>query len=312
MKDIYLVTGGAGFIGSSIARALLARGDSVRILDDFSSGRRENLRDLEGRVELHTGSILDPEALARAIAGASVVFHEAAIPSVPRSVAEPVASHAANATGTLAVLEAARTAGVRRVVYAGSSSAYGETPVLPKVESMSPSPLSPYAASKLAGESYCQVYAHIYGVETVVLRYFNVFGARQDPASQYAAVIPKFVTAALKGESPVIFGDGTQSRDFCYIDNVVEANLKAASVPGVSGHVFNVACGEATTLNQVVDLVGELLGRRVTAVHAETRAGDIKHSLADIASARRLLGYTAAVDFREGLRRTIEWYKSAA
>jgi UDP-glucose 4-epimerase len=313
MARTVLVTGGAGFIGSHLVRALLARGDSVRVLDDFSSGKRANLSGLdEGRLRILDGSILDEATLDRAFPGVELVFHEAAIPSVPRSLAAPVASHQANATGTLLVLEAARRHSVRRVVYAGSSSAYGETPTLPKVETMPALPLSPYAVSKLAGEHYCQVYARAFGVETVVLRYFNVFGPRQDPQSQYAAVIPRFVTAALARQRPTVFGDGTQSRDFCYIDNVVEANLLAGDAREASGKVFNVACGAATSLNEVVRLVGEALGVRLEPQYETARVGDIKHSLADIGQARAILGYTAPVSFPEGLLRTIEWYKRQA
>lgn len=309
MARTFLITGGAGFIGSSIARALLLRGDKVRILDNFSSGKSNNLADIAGEIELVEASILDPAALAKCAIGVDTIYHEAAIPSVPRSVAEPVPSHEANATGTLNVLEAARSAKVRRVVYAGSSSAYGETPTLPKIENMPCSVLSPYAASKLAGEQYCQVWTKCYGLETVVLRYFNVFGPRQDPQSQYAAVVPKFVTAALRGDPPVIFGDGLQSRDFCFIDNVIEANLKAADAPGVAGEVFNVACGEATTLLDVVALIGKQMGKTLVAQHEPARAGDIKHSLADIQKAKTMLGYSAQITFQEGLRRTIEWYQ---
>jgi UDP-glucose 4-epimerase len=308
---VTLVTGGAGFIGSSLVRALLARGDAVRVIDNFSSGKRGNLAEIVDRIELLEADILDERALGRAIEGAEVVFHEAAIPSVPKSMAEPVENHAANATGTLRVLEAARRARVRRVVYAASSAAYGDEPTLPKVESMVPAPISPYGGSKLAGEIYLQVYARAYGLETVSLRYFNVFGPRQDPQSEYAAVIPKFITAALAGRQPRIYGDGTQSRDFCHIDNVIEANFKAASADGrqVSGGVFNVGCGQATTLNQVVALLGEALGRKLEAVHEAERAGDIKHSHADISAARARLGYAAQVSFAEGLRRTVDWYK---
>ena len=309
MARTVLVTGGGGFIGSSIAAALVARGDTVRVVDNFSSGKRENLRDL--RLELLEGDLLDEEFLRRAAAGADVIFHEAAIPSVPRSIAAPRASHDANATGTLQVLEVARACGVRRVVYAGSSSAYGDTPVLPKVETMSPAPLSPYAVAKLTGELYCRMYARTFGLETVVLRYFNVFGPRQDPQSQYAAVIPKFVTAALSGTQPVIYGDGTQSRDFCFIDNVVQANLLAADAPAAqaSGRTFNVACGSAIELNAVIQMVGELTGRPLVARYEPSRAGDVKHSLADISEARERLGYTPAVDFAEGLRRTVAWFQ---
>jgi nucleoside-diphosphate-sugar epimerase len=311
---LYLVTGGAGFIGSSLARALLARGDRVRVIDNFSSGRRENVADIADRIELLEADILDDAALARAVDGVEFVFHEAAIPSVPKSMEEPVENHAANATGTLRVLERARRAGVRRLVYAASSAAYGDAPGLPKLETMPPAPISPYGASKLAGEYYCQVYARAYGLETVCLRYFNVFGPRQDPKSEYAAVIPKFITAALAGKQPRIFGDGAQSRDFAFIDNVIEANFRAVSAAArdVSGGVFNVACGVATDLNQVVALIGDVLGRKIDPAHEPERAGDIKHSLADIGAARKQLGYTAGVSFAEGLRRTIDWYKTKA
>jgi UDP-glucose 4-epimerase len=305
-----LVTGGAGFIGSSLVRALLARGDSVRVIDNFFSGKRENLADVAKDVELIEGDIRDEAALARALGGVELVFHEAAIPSVPRSLVDPIASHEANATGTLKLLREAKRAGVRRVVYAASSSAYGDTPTLPKIETMRPAPVSPYAVSKLTGELYCQVFAGAYGLETVCLRYFNVFGPHQDPASEYAAVIPRFVTAALAGKRVSIFGDGTQSRDFCYIDNTVEANLGAGSAPAAeaSGRVFNVACGLATSLNDVVRHIGEILGKPLAVDYAAPRVGDVKHSLADITAARTHLGYRAAISFSEGLRRTISWY----
>ena len=305
-----LVTGGAGFIGSALARALLARGDRVRVIDNFFSGKRENLAEVASDVELLEGDIRDEAALARALGGVELVFHQAAIPSVPRSLAEPDASHDANATGTLKVLAGARKAGVRRVVYAASSSAYGDTPTLPKIETMRPMPLSPYAVSKLAGEHYCAVYAGAFGLETVSLRYFNVFGPRQDPRSEYAAVIPRFVTAALAGKGVTIYGDGTQSRDFCFIDNTVEANLAAATAApaDVSGQVFNVACGAATSLNDVVRLVGELVGHAVPVTYAPGRVGDVKHSLADVTAARTRLGYRGAISFAEGLQRTVAWY----
>jgi UDP-glucose 4-epimerase len=310
MPSSYLVTGGAGFIGSSIVRALLARGDKVRVIDNFFSGKRENLADVARDVELIEGDIRDRAAVARACAGVEVVYHEAAIASVPRSLADPVSSNDANVSGTLNVLHEAKKAGVRRVVYAASSSAYGDTPTLPKIETMTPSPLSPYAVSKLAGEHYCQVFAGAYQLETVCLRYFNVFGARQDPKSEYAAVIPRFVTAGLAGEGVTIFGDGTQSRDFCYIDNTVAANLAAAAAPAASasGRVFNVACGAATTLNDVVRMISENLGRPIPITYAPSRVGDVKHSLADIAAARAGLGWEAAISFKEGLDRTIAWY----
>jgi UDP-glucose 4-epimerase len=309
MSRKIVITGGAGFIGSALARALVARGDDVSVLDNFSSGKRENLQDLAGSLTVVEGDILDAGLLDRVFAGAEVVFHEAAIPSVPRSLAAPVASHNANATGTLSVLEAARRCQVRRVVYAGSSSAYGEPPSLPVVETMAPAPLSPYAVSKLAGEHYCRVYARVFGVQAVILRYFNVFGPRQDPNSQYAAVIPRFITAALDGLAPTVYGDGEQSRDFCFIDNVVAANLRAADAEGASGKVFNIACGSGTSLNRVLALLGEALGRPVSARHEPGRAGDVRHSLADISQAKAVLGYTAAVDFPTGLQRTLAWFR---
>jgi nucleoside-diphosphate-sugar epimerase len=313
MPRTVLVTGGAGFIGSHLVHALATRGEIVRVIDDFSSGKRTNLiaapGSESGPFEMIEGSILDQAALDRAVAGVHTIFHQAAMPSVPRSLSAPLPSHETNATGTLRVLEAARRHGVKRVIYAGSSSAYGETPTLPKVETMATAPLSPYAVSKLCGEHYCQVYDRALGVETVVLRYFNVFGPRQDPESQYAAVIPRFVTAALEGRSPIVFGDGSQSRDFCHIDNVVAANLLASEVEGAHGQVFNIACGQATDLNRVIALVGRALGRPVEARHETARGGDIKHSLADISRAGSVLGYRILVPFEEGLLRTIDWFR---
>jgi UDP-glucose 4-epimerase len=308
MTQRFLVTGGAGFIGSSLVRALANRGDTVRVIDNFSSGRRENLAGLSG-VEIFDGDIRDDEVVARAADGVSVIFHEAAIPSVPRSVAEPLPTNEVNVTGTLKVLLAARRAGVRRVVYAASSSAYGDTPTLPKVETMPPAPLSPYAVSKLAGEYYCRTFSSVYGLETVCLRYFNVFGPRQDPESQYAAVVPRFLTAALNGEPARVFGDGNQSRDFCFIDNVVSANLLAAQAPAASGQVFNVACGTAASLNDVLALIEELLGRPVPRTYDAGRAGDVRHSLADISLARLVLGYEPTIQLAEGLRRTLAWFQ---
>jgi len=309
MSRKIVVTGGAGFIGSALARALVARGDDVSVLDNFSTGKRENLQDLAGQLAVVEGDILDAALLDRVFAGADVVFHEAAIPSVPRSLAAPLPSHNANATGTLNVLEAARRCQVRRVVYAGSSSAYGEPPSLPVVETMAPAPLSPYAVSKLAGEHYLRVYGRVFGVQTVTLRYFNVFGPRQDPNSQYAAVIPRFITAALEGRSPTVYGDGEQSRDFCFIDNVVEANLRAADAKGASGKVFNIACGTGTSLNRVLALLGEALHRPIAAHYEPGRAGDVRHSLADISQAKTVLGYTAAVNFVAGLGKTLAWFQ---
>jgi nucleoside-diphosphate-sugar epimerase len=306
----FLVTGGAGFIGSNLARALVARGDRVRVLDNFSTGREENLAGLERSITLVRGDVRDPDAVTQAISGVDYVLHQAALPSVPRSIEAPVETDQVNVHGTLVVLEAARKAKVKRVVFAASSSAYGETPTLPKVETMAPDPLSPYAASKLAAEHYLKAYFLCYGLETVALRYFNVFGPHQDPQSQYAAVIPRFVTAALEGGQPVIFGDGEQSRDFCHIENAISANLLACTASGAAGHVFNVACGVRTTLLDVVHMLSEIVGRKVTPIHEPARAGDIKHSLADIGKARAILGYSAGVSFAEGLQRTVDWYRS--
>jgi UDP-glucose 4-epimerase len=307
---VYLVTGGAGFIGSNLVRALVERGEKVRVLDDFSSGRQENLAGLESRAQIVRGDVTDAAAVAEVMAGADYVLHQAAIPSVPRSIEAPVASDRVNVLGTLTVLEAARKARVKRVVFAASSSAYGETPTLPKIETMAPDPLSPYAVSKLAGENYMKAYHVCYGLETVSLRYFNVFGPHQDPKSEYAAVIPRFVTCALTGKQPTIYGDGLQSRDFCFIDNAVQANLLACTAPGAPGRVFNVACGVRTTLLDVIALLGKIVGRSITPIHEAARAGDIKHSLADIGAARAALGYTAPVDFETGLRRTVDWYRA--
>ncbi len=308
----YLITGGAGFIGSSLARALVARGDTVRVIDNFATGREANLADLEGKLTLVRGDIRDDAAVEQAMTGCDYVLHQAALPSVPRSIEQPIEFNSVNVHGTLVVLEVARRVGVKRVVFAASSSAYGETPTLPKIETMSPDPLSPYAASKIAGEMYLKVYHACYGLETVALRYFNVFGPRQDPASQYAAVIPRFVTSALEGKQPVIFGDGLQSRDFCFIDNAIEANLLACTAKGAAGHVFNIACGVRTTLLDVLDQLGAILGRPINAIHEPARAGDVKHSLADITAARQVLGYPASVSFAEGLARTVEWYRTRA
>jgi len=303
---IHLVTGGAGFIGSSIAAALLAQGEVVRILDDFSSGRRQNLESLRGRVDVIEGSIVDAPTVDRCMEGVEVVFHEAAIPSVPRSIASPRPSVLVNAVGTTTVLDSARNAGVRRVIYAASSSAYGDTAVLPKVETMTPHPLSPYAVSKLTGEQLMRVFASLYPIETLSLRYFNVFGPRQDPASQYAAVIPKFVTAALDHQKPPVFGDGEQTRDFCFIDNVVSANLLAASSANkLAGQTVNIACGERISLNTLLGLISEEVGQPVVADYKPSRPGDVRDSLADITAARQLLGYKPHVKVREGLKRTV-------
>jgi len=305
---LYLVTGGAGFIGSSIARALIARGDGVRILDNFSTGKRENIADIAQRIELLEGDIRDDRVLARATGGVEVVFHEAAIASVPQSMAEPLENHAVNATGTMRVLEAARHAGVRRVVYAASSAAYGDDPGLPKVETMRPAPISPYGATKLAGEVAMQVYARAFGLETVCLRYFNVFGPRQAPNSQYSAVIPKFVAAALNGEPVIVNGDGENSRDFTFVQNVVQANLLASWVPGVGGSVFNVGCGGSHTLNELCWGIEAHTGRPLRIEYGPERDGDVRHSKADITAIRELLRYDPAISFQEGLKRTVRWF----
>jgi UDP-N-acetylglucosamine 4-epimerase len=308
----FLVTGGAGFIGSNIAHTLVQHGYAVRILDNFATGREENIAELvdKKQVELIRGDITDGDTVARAVHGVDYIMHQAAIPSVPRSIEDPLGGDRVNVHGTVTLLDAARKAGVKRVVYAASSSAYGEkTPGEPKVETMQPAPLSPYAAAKLASEYYLQAFYHSYGLETVALRYFNIFGPRQDPKSQYAAVIPNFVNAALQGRPATIYGDGETSRDFCYIDNAVEANILACTAPGAAGHVFNVACGQSTSLLQVIDVIAGIVGKRIPPVHAPARTGDIKHSLADISKAQKILGYTGKIKFAEGIERTIAWYR---
>ncbi len=304
-----LVTGGAGFIGSHIVRRLLRDGYGVRVLDDFSTGHRRNLAEVADDVEIIEGTICDPETAARATRGVAGVFHLAARASVPRSVEHPRESNAVNVDGTLNMLIAARDAGARRFVYSASSAAYGDTPTLPKVETMPPAPLSPYAVSKLAGEYYCTCFSGVYGLETVSLRYFNVFGPRQDPNSAYAAVIPAFVSHMVRDERPVVYGDGEQSRDFCYIDNVVHANMLALQAEKLAGEVVNIACGERTTLNEIVARINEMLGKQIEPVYDQPRPGDVRHSLADISAARRVLGYEPLVYFAEGLQRSIAWYR---
>ncbi len=310
MSKKFLVTGGAGFIGSHIASALVERGESVSVLDNLSTGRRENLEHLGEKVTFYEGCLLDREMVEKALEGVEVVYHQAALASVPRSVKEPLETNAACVTGTVNLLDAARQAGVRRVVYAGSSSAYGDQPNMSKRETDLTSPLSPYAAAKLAGELYCKSFTATYGLETVVIRYFNVFGPRQDPNSEYSAVIPIFVTLMVKGERPTIYGDGKQSRDFTYIDNVVQGNLAAAEAPGAVGQSINVACGSQTTLLQLVAAINQVLGTKIEPIFDEPRAGDVRESLADISSARALLNYEPQIDFDEGLRRSIEYYLS--
>ena len=308
-KQLYLVTGGAGFIGSHIAEALVKRGERVRVLDNLLTGKRENLDHLIDQVEFVEGDIRDPEQTRAAVEGVNIIFHEAAIPSVPRSVTDPQLNHDSNVQGTFNVLMAARAAGVKRVVYAASSSAYGETEVLPKQEDMPPSPLSPYAAAKLFGEYYMQVFTRVYGLETVSLRYFNVFGPRQDPSSPYSGVISKFATALLTEQTPVIYGDGEQSRDFTFIDNVVDANLRAAEAPNASGQVINLGVGQRITLNALLAEMQKVLGTNLPPEYREMRTGDVRHSLADITRAQTLLGYEPSVQLPEGLARTIAWYK---
>ena len=310
MSRKFLVTGGAGFIGSHIATALADRGDEVSVLDDLSTGRTENLEHLGDRVKFLEGCLLDREKVEHALQGVEVVYHQAALASVPRSVDRPLDTNAACVTGTLNLLDAARHAGVRRVVYAGSSSAYGDQPNMSKRETDLPGPLSPYAAAKLAGESYCKAFTATYGLETVVIRYFNVFGPRQDPNSEYSAVIPIFVTKMVQGERPTIYGDGKQSRDFTYVDNVVRGNLAAADSIDAVGRSINVACGQQFTLLQLVAAINEVLGKKVEPIFADPRPGDVRESLADITVARSVLGYEPEVSFNEGLRRSIEYYLS--
>ncbi len=306
-----LITGIGGFIGSSIARALLDRGEKVRGIDNFSTGKRENVSGILSQIDLIEDDIVDPTAMKSACAGVSCVFHQAAIPSVPKSVADPLGSNQANLDGTVNVLIAARDAKVKRVVYAASSAAYGDTPTLPKHEEMNPDPISPYAVAKLAGEHYLTSFYRCYGLETVSLRYFNVFGPRQDPSSPYSGVLAKFITQMLKGEQPVIFGDGLQSRDFTYIDNVVAANLLArdAPAPQAAGRMFNIATGRRIDLNEVFAVLKQITGYAGSVAHREERGGDIKHSLADISRAEKALGFRPTVDLEEGLRRTVKWYR---
>jgi UDP-glucose 4-epimerase len=310
----FLVTGGAGFIGSHIAEALVARGDRVRVLDNLCTGHRSNLAHLGGKVEFVEGDVTRPDDVAAAVRGVDCVFHQAALASVPRSVERPLDTNAACVTGTLNVLDQARKAGVRRLVYAASSSAYGDQPTSSKRETDLPAPISPYGAAKLAGELYCHAFAATYGFETVCIRYFNVFGPRQDPNSQYSAVIPLFITAMLAGRQPTVYGDGGQSRDFTYVANVVHGNLLAADADArlVSGRTLNVANGRTTSLLELIKILNQLLGTSIAAVHAAARVGDVRESLADISLARKLLNYEPQVDFEQGLRLSIDYYRGLA
>ena len=307
MQTSYLVTGGAGFIGCHIVRALLERGDQVRVLDNFSTGDRDNLIDLFDDIDLIEGDLRSIDACRRAVKDMSYIFHQAALPSVPRSIEDPHTTHEVNATGTLHLLMAAREVSVRRVVYASSSSVYGPEPKCPRVETSRPNPISPYAVSKFAGEQYCTAFFHSYGLETVSLRYFNVFGPRQGWDSPYAAVVPRFIHALNNGERPTIFGDGEQTRDFTYIDNVVEANLKALEAPAAPGKVYNVAAGDKTTVNQLLAMMCKLMTKSADPIFEPARNGDVRDSLADISRARHDLGYERTVSVSEGLNRTITW-----
>ncbi len=308
----YLVTGGAGFIGSNLVKFILDKRHQVVVVDNYATGKKENLADVAGRITMIEGDIRDKEVMKRSVSGVSAIFHEAALGSVPRSVAEPVLSHDVNVNGTINVLETARAAGVKRVVFAASSSAYGDQPDSPKHEGMVPRPMSPYAAGKLACEAYMQSYAAVYGMETLCLRYFNVFGPHQDPYGAYAAVIPAFVSAILHNQQPVVFGNGEQSRDFCYIDNVCQANWLAANAPAnvCKGQAMNIACQKATSLNQILAMLNKLLSTAVQPIYKEMRAGDVMHSLADTSLAAKTIGYKPQVYFEDGLTKAIDWYKA--
>jgi len=305
----FLVTGGAGFIGSNICKELISQGCFVRVVDNLLTGKKSNLASIIDKIDFIQADMGDAEVAQSATKDIDVVLHQGALASVPRSVDDPAATHRHCVDATFTLLLAARDAGIKRFVYAASSSAYGDTPTLPKVETMTPSPLSPYAAAKLVGEYYCSVFYEVFGLETISLRYFNVFGPHQDPASQYAAAIPAFVTAILKDEPPTIYGDGEQSRDFTYIDNVVEANLLAARAKHTKGEVINIACGEAVTVNEIIALINELVGKNIKSIYTDPRPGDVKHSLADITLAKKLISYKTKVPFKQGLQLAINWYR---
>ncbi len=307
---VYLITGGAGFIGSNLAAELISRGEQVRVLDNFATGQRPNLAALRDKIEIIEGDIRSYHIVREAVTGVDFVLHQAALPSVPRSVRDPITTNEVNVLGTLNMLQAAKDAGVKRLVYASSSSVYGDNPELPKREIMCPRPLSPYAISKLAGEQYCQTFWRLYGFETVCLRYFNVFGPRQDPTSQYAAVIPRFITALLNQTPLTIFGDGQQSRDFTFIANVIQANLLACTAPAAAGGIFNVACGQRYTLLDLVAKLVTVIGREPQIIYEPARSGDVPHSQADITQAESILSYKPLVDLQEGLERTVDWFKT--
>jgi nucleoside-diphosphate-sugar epimerase len=307
--DNFLVTGGAGFIGSNICTKLISQGYFVRVIDNLLTGKKSNLAAISDKIEFIEADMGNPDAARAAMKGIDVVLHQGALPSVPRSVDDPAATHRHCVDATFTLLLAARDAKVKRFVYAASSSAYGDTPTLPKVETMPVNPLSPYAAAKLMGEYYCSVFYKVFGLETISLRYFNVFGPHQDPTSQYAAAIPAFVTSILKDKPPTVYGDGEQSRDFTYIDNIVEANLLAARAKQTKGDVVNIACGEVVTVNEIIDTINRLLGKKIRPIYEPVRPGDVKHSLADITVAKKLLGFKPVVPFKEGLAKAIEWYR---
>ncbi|MBN1796047.1 MAG: SDR family oxidoreductase [Sedimentisphaerales bacterium] len=306
--DKFLVTGGAGFIGCNITRQLVRQGCFVKVIDNLLTGKKSNLADVMDKIEFIEADMGDIKVARQAMEDIEVVLHQGALPSVPRSVEDPAATHKHCVDATFNLLLAARDAKVKRFVYAASSSAYGDTPTLPKVENMPPNPLSPYAAAKLMGEYYCSVFYNVYGLETISLRYFNVFGPNQDPTSQYAAVIPAFVTAILRDKSPTIYGDGEQSRDFTYIDNVVEANLLAARAKKTQGQTVNIACGESVTVNEIIDIINDIVGKKIKSIYTASRPGDVRHSLADISLAKKIIGYKPVVPFKRGLEKAIGWY----